>query len=424
MSVEPTTADDAGAKEDVGAVGRFRRWFWRPPRAHGEVIEDRTVGFLELFYDLVYVVVVAQAAHHLAAHLTARGVLEFAVIFGLIWIAWLNGTLYLDLHGREDGRTRTFVFVQMAILALLAVFTADAAGDTGMAFALVYLAYLLVLTWLWYSVRRQDRPEYMTITARYLTGMVVTSVAMAVSAFLPDDLRLLVWAAIAIGWVGGTLLLGVVARARDGLEFGASATDSMVERFGLFTIIVLGEVVVGVVDGMSEAELDALTMVTGFLALVVGFGLWWIFFDFVGRRMPRKDAGAFTRWMMGHLPVTLAIAAAGAAMVSLIEHAHDASTPAGVAWLLAGSVALVLASLVVIVRTLADYDRLGAVYRPISVAMATGAAVALLLGWLQPAPWLLALSLVAVLSVVWLIAVDRWLSVRDAVLAGSPQTDR
>ena len=105
--------------------GRFKRWFWRPPRAHGEVIADRQVSVLELFYDLVYVAVIGQAAHHLAEHVTVRGLAEFAVVFALIWIAWINGSLYLELHGREDGRTRSIVFAQMGILVLLAVFTAD-----------------------------------------------------------------------------------------------------------------------------------------------------------------------------------------------------------------------------------------------------------------------------------------------------------
>ena len=131
--------------------GGFKRWFWRPPRPHGETIAGRTVSFLELFYDLVYVAVIVQAAHHLAEHVTVRGVAEFAVVFALIWIAWVNGSLYLELHGREDGRTRSVVFVQMGILVLLAVFTAEAAGDSGRGFALVYAAFLAVLTWLWYS---------------------------------------------------------------------------------------------------------------------------------------------------------------------------------------------------------------------------------------------------------------------------------
>jgi low temperature requirement protein LtrA len=416
MASEPETQTAASA------VGRFRRWFWRPPRAHGDIIEDRTVGFLELFYDLVYVVVVAQAAHHLAGHLSAQGILEFAVVFGLIWIAWLNGTLYLDLHGREDGRTRTYVFAQMALLVLLAVFTGDAAGESGTAFALVYLAYMLMLTWLWYTVRRQDDPRFMTLTARYQAGMIVTSAAIAVSAFLPDDLRLAVWAAVTLGWVGGMLLMSFLAGSQDGMDFGATPTEALVERFGLFTIIVLGEVVVGVVEGMSEVEIDLVTMATGFLALVVGFGLWWIFFDFVGRRMPRSKAGPFTRWLMGHLPVAFAIAAAGAAMVGLIEHAHDQSTPAVTAWLLTGSVAIAMAALIVIVRSLADYEQFSAVYRPITVAMAFGALAALAIGWLRPTPWLLALGLVAVLVLVWLVAVDRWLRVRNTPLAADPVT--
>ena len=45
------------------------------------------VGPLELFYDLAVVVLVAQAAHHLAVHLTWRGLGEFAVVFTLVWIA-------------------------------------------------------------------------------------------------------------------------------------------------------------------------------------------------------------------------------------------------------------------------------------------------------------------------------------------------
>ena len=75
--------------------GRFKGWFWRPPRAHGETIADRQVSFLELFYDLVYVAVIGQAAHHLAEHVSVRGLAEFAVVFALIWISWINGSLYL-----------------------------------------------------------------------------------------------------------------------------------------------------------------------------------------------------------------------------------------------------------------------------------------------------------------------------------------
>ena len=386
-------------------LSEFRRRVWLPPRAHGEIIEDRTVSFLELFYDLVYVVVIAAAAHTLADDVSWRSFGEFAVIFGLIWIAWINGTLYYELHGREDSRTRFFVFVQMLLLALLAVYTGDAAGDGGTGFAIVFATYLVVLTWLWYTVRLRDREEYMAVTARYLTGMVFTIAVVVVSAFLPNEVRVLVWAFLVVAWLAGTLLM-----SRDpAMDLDMSATHSMVERFGLFVIIVLGEVVVGVVDGLSDSERTFETIATGMLGLMIGFAYWWSYFDFVGRRLPRDNARDRSRWMAAHFPVTLAIAAAGAAMVSLIEHAEDVKTPTPTAALLSGAVALALVALVLKVRTLSDYDRLPTIYQPLSGAMFVAAAIALFLGWIRPAPWVLALSLLLLLAAVWGYAVWRWL---------------
>ena len=386
--------------------GRFKRWFWRPPRAHGEIIADRQVSVLELFYDLVYVAVIGQAAHHLAEHVSARGVAEFTVVFALIWIAWINGSLYLELHGREDGRTRSIVFVQMGILVLLAVFTGDAVGGGG--FAVVYAIYQVFQTGLWYTVWRQDRhdhAEFLATTAGYVVGMGVAATVIGASALLPATSRLLVWAVLAVAWIVGIAV--AARRSRAGL--GLTPTDSLVERFGLFVIIVLGELVIGVVGGLSVAERDARTIITGMLALSLGFGFWWIYFDLVGRRLPRADGGAVSSWVMGHLPITLSITAAGAGMVSLIGHAHDANTPAGTSWLLAGAVATGLLALVLTERALVDAERLSLVFHPLRLALSGGAAAALIVGWIRPAPWLLALLLVAILGAVWCFAVSRFL---------------
>jgi low temperature requirement protein LtrA len=264
--------------------GRFKRWFWRPPRAHGESIADRQVSFLELLYDLVYVAVIGQAAHHLGEHVSIRTLAEFAVVFALIWIAWNNGSLYLELHGREDGRTRSIIFVQMGILALLAVFTADAADGSGWSFAVVYATYQVVQTALWYTVWRQDRrghPEFRTAARAYVVGMGVSVAVLLASAVLPAAPRLIVWAGLAVAWIVGIVLAALSSRA-----------------------------------GLSAAERDAKTIVTGMIALLLGFGFWWIYFDLVGRRLPRPDGYALSNWVMSHLPITLSIAAAGAGMVS------------------------------------------------------------------------------------------------------------
>jgi low temperature requirement protein LtrA len=387
--------------------GQFKRWLTAPPRPHGAVLKDRTVSNLELFYDLAYVAVIAQASHHLAEHVSLEGFVGFAIVFAMLWFAWFNGTLYVELHGREDGRTRLLVFLQMGLLALLAVFTGDAAGPTGPQFALVYAVFLALMGGAWYSIReldRAERPEFLRITAFYVGGMIVSTLVVGATAALPEaSWRVGVWAIFLAGWLG-LILLGSRGQGRQ--AEGILPTDSLVERFGLFTIIVLGEVILGVVTGLSAAGPDALTIATGSFAMIIGFGFWWIYFDLVGRRLPRAGGTIWT-WMLSHLPIQLSIVAAGAAIVSVIEHAHEATTPPETALLLGGSVAIGLLALIVTERSLEDAVRLEVVYRPLGAVLATGAAIALLAGWLAPAPWILAALLVAILTALWFFVVAR-----------------
>lgn len=397
-----------GAGRGLTGFAGFRRYFWLPPRAHGDFVEDRRVSFLELFYDLVYVVVVAQAAHHLAGHVSWGAAGQFSIVFGLVWIAWLNGASYHDLHGHDDGRTRTFVFLQMGILALLSVFTANATGEDGTAFALTYCAFLLVLTWLWYSVRRRDDDRFRSRTAAYLAGLAITIAAVGVSAFTSDAARVSIWAAVVVGWVVGLLVIMWSAGVAD--NSGVEGTESIIERLDLFTIIVLGEVVVGVVSGIAEAGRTSIAIVTGMLGLMIGFAYWWTYFDFVGSRRVRVVRGSFAIWLLGHLPITMSIAASGAVLVSLIDHAGDDHTPFVTSMLLAVTVAVGLLALVVTMTSLNDWQRLSRVYHPVAWALGVAAIGALVAGWLQLVPWLLAAVLVAELMAVWFFAIFRWLA--------------
>ena len=412
---EPEGSDNraaASAPARGRALRLFKDWFWLPPRPHGETIVDRRVSPLELLYDLVYATVIAQAAIHLAAHVSAGGLVEFTAVFSLTWIAWANGSVYLELHGRQDGRTRTYFFLQIGILAILAVYAADAGGG-GWGFALAYTAFLVVMTWLWYEVRRQDarvHPEFLEDTGRYVVAMAGSVVVILVSAFLPAQLRLLAWAIFTVAWV---ILLLLFGRFRVGLGRGMTPTDSLVERFATITIIVLGEVVFGVVDGLSQSKQDFTTISTGMIALAVGFGFWWIYFDVIGGKLPKADGRALANWMLSHYPITLSIAVAGAGMVSLIKDAHDDSTPEPTSWLLSGAVAVGLLFLIPTWRALADASRLPSVYRPLWIATVTGAVASVIIGWTRPAPWLLALLLVGVLGLVWAAAV------RGFALAGT-----
>jgi low temperature requirement protein LtrA len=391
-------------------LSQFRRWFWRPPRAHGDILVDRRVSNLELLYDLVYVAVISQAAHALAEDVSVGALIGFIVVFGLIWIGWVNGSLYLELHGQEDGRTRSYVFAQMGILALLAVFASGATHGTGAQFALTYAAFLGVIAWLFFTVKRVDTAQSARVTGMYALTLFLSAAAIAASAFVPEGVRETIWAGFMGVWIGATLLLGFRSRS---FSLGVTPTHSLVERLNLFTIIVLGEVVIGVVDGISHVNADLLAVATGMLGLFVGLGFWWIYFDIAGDRKPRPTGRSLTTWLLSHLPLQAAIAASGAGMVSLIEHAADPVAPQGPAWLLAIGTALVLLAVILATVTLADYERMPGVRRSLSLALVVGAALAVIVGLLQPPAWLLAVALGLILLLVWLVAVAKFMKLSE-----------
>ena len=88
----------------------FRIW-WQVPRKYSDQEDERRVTFLELFYDLVYVVIIAELAHSLSAHINIEGFLQYGFLFLLVWWAWFNGAMYHDLHGNNDIKTRVMTFL-------------------------------------------------------------------------------------------------------------------------------------------------------------------------------------------------------------------------------------------------------------------------------------------------------------------------
>ena len=334
---------------------------------------------------------------------------EFVLVFSLAWIAWLNGAVHYDLHGRQDVSSRTSVFIQMLLVALLAIYAGDGEGGRD-GFAVLYTVFLLVLAWLWYSAHARANEQYRRASRVYLAVLVLLISMMAGSVFAPPFLQLLVWGAVAFVW----LCTGYyVSRAAATWYDEPLVSESLVERFGLFTIIVLGEVVVGVVNGIADSERSVAAIATGILALGVGFGLWWVYFDLVGRRIPRAGRSGLPVWMTLHLPLTMAIAAAGAAMVGVIEHADDPQTHEISSWVLCGSVGVSLATIAAMVRTLADWGRHRSIYLPATVSMTVLAVCSGVLGLLRPEPIVLVSVLYAFLNLVWCVYVLRWLKLEE-----------
>ena len=332
----------------------FRIW-WQVPRKFSKQEEERRVTFLELFYDLVYVVIIAEFAHSLSAHINIEGFLQYAFLFLMVWWAWANGAMYHDLHGNNDIKTRVMTFLQMMTAGTMAVFAHNALGSGSIGFALSYAVYLLIITYLWWRTGVHER-EHRPLSTPYVVTYLLAALLTIGSVFVEPPLRFYIW-----GFnLSIILLLPVIVMIASQknqamkVQFNRSATisNSMVERFGLLTIIVLGEVIVGVVQGVAgQAHFSILTGITGGLGMLIAIGIWWVYFDFVSSHPPRKGLLPEALWIYLHLPLYICIAAVGAAILNLINVSGDA-VPVNVRILLSASVSVSLLSISFIHKTI------------------------------------------------------------------------
>jgi low temperature requirement protein LtrA len=288
----------------------------------------------------------------------------------------------------------------------------EASGARGAAFAVAAAVLFAVLAVLWLLAARGDSPEYRRSSQLFVSATAACAVLLAGSALLPAGTRVWAWGLIDVAYLAGFAALIVTAMPEQAAAL--TITDALIERFGLFTIIVLGETLTNVVGGLADRPIGGLTLTVGLVAIVVGFGAWWTYFDFAGHREPRPTPAAGLRWMLTHLPLTAAIAAMGAAMVSLVAHAHEGRTPAATAWVLCSGTAVVLCATMLLASSLQVWRRDRGLHRPLCRVCVGVAAACLIVGATRPAPLLLGLVLVLLLGIPWGLAVRHRLLLDDA----------
>jgi low temperature requirement protein LtrA len=117
----------------------------------------------------------------------------------------------------------------------------------------------------------------------FSAGFAAAFALILVSFFVAEELRMLLW--------GVAVLLDISTPAlseRTQRDLPPISRDKFPERFGLFTMIILGEVVASVIGGLVEVngagEFTGATAVNAVLGLAIGFGMWWVYYDFIARR--------------------------------------------------------------------------------------------------------------------------------------------
>lgn len=322
-------------------------WWQKPQLRQDEEQQlERKVGWLELFFDLVFVAVMRELAHYLSDHISPGGVGSFILLSIPVWWIWVGATYYNERFETEGLESRVFTFIKMLPVGGLAVFIHHGLGETSVGFALSYAVAHAVVTYLWWRGGYHDR-NFRPTAKRFVIGYSVSICLFIISVFVPPPQRFVLWG------IGLTIdLLTPLSTIKQQAVLPKFSTSRLPERFGLFVMIVLGESVIGVVEGVSKSEnLSLMTAFTGILGMTLVFSFWWVYFDFIARRPFKPSMGYSFAWGYLHMPLVIAITATGAGIVHVIANENTALSD-NVRILIGCSVAVFLAVIGLIEITL------------------------------------------------------------------------
>ena len=327
-----------------------RRPSWQAPRLRVGEEDGRRATWLELFFDLVFVVAIAALAGLLHDDLSAGGFFAFFLLFVPVGWAWMSFAYYADQFDTDDALFRVVMLVAMLASAALAVNVGGALGDgsAGFVAANAGLRVLLVglYAWAW-----RNAPEARPMSARYGTGFAVGALIWSVSLLAPEPVRYALWA-LALAVEMGTPVLGYsTVRSVPG------HASHMPERFGLFTLIVLGESIVVITAAVADTSWRPGSALVAALGFAVAACMWWLYFDHVDEEAIAQSftggAAGVVRshvWGYGHLAVWSGIAAAGVGVEFAILEASEPALSLGQRVALCGGTALYLISVSAIQR--------------------------------------------------------------------------
>jgi low temperature requirement protein LtrA len=299
----------------------------------------RSATPLELFFDLCFVVAIAAAAsklhHGIGEGHIVESIQAYTLAFFAIWWAWVNFTWFSSAYDNDDVPFRLLVFVQMIGVLVLAAGIPRAFDRIDYGF--VTLGYSIMRVGLvaqWLRAARRDEPRRRT-AHRYALGITLCQIGWITLFFSASGER----------WMLGWVVLASLELAVPAWAERVAATPwhagHIAERYGLLTLIVLGESVLAstsalqsAIDGGTSAATLAPTIVGGLLVL---FSMWWVYFAEPVHRLLTSSRVAF-EWGYAHYFVFGCAAAVGAGLAAYTDavtgHGHVSTTVAGasVAW--------------------------------------------------------------------------------------------
>ena len=261
-----------------------------------------TVGFLELFYDLIFVASTMVLSNEFSRNASWSSARTCGLMFVLLWLLWFHTTVLMNVERRDDLGQRGLVFAQMLLIFLITLVFVKKDSTPDLVGALYLLAVLVVA----YAHHRLiGLPDPVGGWARSRRNrLVVAGAVMLVGIVLPDGPDWILYAVAIVLLVVPTSL-----RTPQGRPVPAIDPHHLAERAALLTLIVMGESFVKSALVITAGEIETYDVIAIVVLFVILFGLFSSYFDDIPLAGIRPGALSGEVWLLAHLIVQISIVA-------------------------------------------------------------------------------------------------------------------
>lgn len=301
--------------------------------------DGRSVGNLELFFDLTFVFAMSQITHLMLDDISWQGFGRGILALLALWWAWVCYAWLTNIFEIARIHHTTLIILSMAamIIAVIALPTAFTTG--ALVFGLALLAVRLINAGIFIASASQGEAELASAVRRLVPGLLAGPTLIVAAAFVTSPYRELMWVAAAAVDFGSPLIAGT-----NGLRVVPSY---FIHRHGLVVIIALGEAIISLGWGATE-NLDRPGVLGAVvLGVLISATLWWTYFGLTTgaeermRRTPAADRARLARdaYSYLHLPLVAGIVFFALGARVAVEHIDEPVAPLA-ALALTGGVAL------------------------------------------------------------------------------------
>ncbi|WP_250490667.1 low temperature requirement protein A [Caballeronia sp. INML2] len=238
---------------------------------------NRRATWLELFFDLIFVVAIGDVTHILShthdGHLDPLQFWQYVLIFIPLWWIWASHTMYANRFDADDRKHRVATLFIMFLLIIISGLIDQRFLASFDVIIVCYAGSKYIVAMMYFvSKYRHEESEAVTTAVGWVI-VAGTTISLASILFPAPQRYVVFYLGILFDLI---VFIFFLPRRLQGIP---AHTEHLIERVGLLTLIMLGESVISLSTGLANISWSVERLMTAATGFVTISSIWWVYFD-------------------------------------------------------------------------------------------------------------------------------------------------